>query len=96
MAPWLPVAEVRLAHRSVPEVEAEERVAGTEHLPERPRFLAWRRPDLNLGNAIAGAEHLRSLISARSTSLRRAGTKPNGTASRCSRRRVCAEVLRRG
>ena len=61
MAPWLPVAEVRLAHRSVPEVEAEERVAGTEHLPERPRFLAWRRPDLNLGNAVAGAEHAGSL-----------------------------------
>lgn len=52
---------VRSGGRPVPHVEAEKRVPGAEHLPQRSRFLAWCRPDLNLGNAVAGAEHVRSL-----------------------------------
>jgi hypothetical protein len=36
-------------------------VTGAEHLLERPRFLAWRCPDMDVRNAVAGPEHAGSL-----------------------------------
>jgi hypothetical protein len=36
-------------------------MAGAEHLPERPRLLAWRRPDEDVGDRVAWPEHGPSL-----------------------------------
>lgn len=49
------------ALRAVPQVETEKRIARAEHLLQRPRLLAWPRPDLDFRDAVAGAERAGSL-----------------------------------
>ncbi len=42
--------------RPVPEVEGEERQPGAEHVPERPRLLACRSPDLDVRDGVAWSD----------------------------------------
>ena len=47
----------RSGRRPVPDVEAEERKPGTEHLTQRSGLLSNVGPDLDVGNGIARTEH---------------------------------------
>ena len=68
---------VRSGRRPVPDVEAEERVPGAEHLPKRDGLLARRRPHLDVGDGVAWAEHGASLTARRQSAQHQPSTRGN-------------------
>jgi hypothetical protein len=53
---------VRSGGRPVPQVEAQKRQSFAEDLAERAGAFAGRGPDADVRDAVAGAEHLASLV----------------------------------